>query len=424
MTRRSRARCSASWGATCSSRWARYRRETYSFNGSNAALATAPTIFNAAFDNVNALDSVNRDVKAAYAEVLVPLGEMIDITGAVRIDDYTGFGTTTNPKMAFRFQPIDAIMFRGSYNTSFRVPAFNQIFNGVTESPYSGSDLADPVRCPGGVPNTTNPACAIIRPTINTGGNLQLGPETAKQFNLGLVFQPAPLFSASIDWWTINVDNTIQTLTLRQLIENAALFPDRFIRDATGEIDVIDNRWINAGSRRSQGLEVALRGGVNAAGGQFLAGLDGTYLLKRREKLTPTAAYGPSLIGTFTFAGDLALRWKHNAFVSYQNDDFLLSVTQIFRNGYKNQALPGIASGAITRPDFNARVDNYIIYNATVAFTGIEGFRMTVGVKNLFDTDPPFAITYDGNTGAGSSWEPRVADPRGRAFTFSVETKF
>ena len=40
---------------------------------------------------------------------------------------------------------------------------------------------------------------------------------------------------------------------------------------------------------------------------------------------------------------------------------------------------------------------------------------------NLFDTDPPFAITYDSNTGAGSSWEPRVADPRGRSYTLTLE---
>jgi iron complex outermembrane receptor protein len=32
-----------------------YRRETYEFNGSDAAAATAPNIFLAAFDNINAL---------------------------------------------------------------------------------------------------------------------------------------------------------------------------------------------------------------------------------------------------------------------------------------------------------------------------------------------------------------------------------
>ena len=51
---------------------------------------------------------------------------------------------------------------------------------------------------------------------------------------------------------------------------------------------------------------------------------------------------------------------------------------------------------------------------------------MTViaGIKNLFNTDPPFSAASDTNTGAGSSWEPRVADPRGRSFTLSAEYKF
>ena len=61
---------------------------------------------------------------------------------------------------------------------------------------------------------------------------------------------------------------------------------------------------------------------------------------------------------------------------------------------------------------------------AFVAALLAPGLKLTGGVKNIFNTDPPFAITYDGNTGAGSSWEPRVADPRGRSFTFAAEVKF
>ncbi|WP_025560372.1 TonB-dependent receptor domain-containing protein [Sphingomonas sp. UNC305MFCol5.2] len=406
------------------------RKETYSFNGSEAAAATAPVIFLAAFDNINALTPKNRTVKAAYAEVLVPLFPGFEVTGAVRIDEYTGFGSTTNPKVSVKFRPIDQIMFRGSYNTGFRVPSFNQIFNGITEATYAGSDLADPVLCPGGVPTSTvgsGQPCAQIRPEIYTGGNRELGPETAKQLSAGVVIQPAPLFSASLDWWMINVDNTIQTLTLRQLIDNASLFPERFLRDPTTNVVLgIDQRWINAGSRRTQGLEVSLRAGHEFGGGSRVsAGLDGTLLLKKREKLTPTAQYGPSLIGVFSFAGDLGVRWKHNAFVSYSNDDVSLSLSQIFRKGYKNGALPGIAAGTVTRPGYNAFVKDYIVYNLSMSYTGLSpNFKLTAGVRNLFDTDPPFAITYDGNTGAGGSWEPRVADPRGRSFTMGVEVKF
>ena len=63
-------------------------------------------------------------------------------------------------------------------------------------------------------------------------------------------------------------------------------------------------------------------------------------------------------------------------------------------------------------------------YNMSVTYTGIKHISVTAGVKNIFNTDPPFAITYDTDTGAGSSWEPRVADPRGRAFTVQAEFRF
>lgn len=396
-----------------------YRKETYSFNGSPAAAATAPVIFLAAFDNVNALTPKNREVKAAYAEILVPLFEGLEITGAVRADDYSGFGTTVNPKISFKYRPWDPILLRGSYNTGFRVPAFNQIFNGVTISPNPGNTLVDPTLCPQGTTAGPQPACAPITPESLNGGNLNLGPETSEQYSVGLVIQPSNRFSFSVDYWNIAVDDVILgAITIPQLLANINAFPERINR-TNGIITGVDLRAGNFGSRRTEGLEFVARGAIDAGGGLLSAGLDGTYLLTKKEKLLPSLPY-TDLIGIFTFTGDLGLKWKHNAFVSWANEDVSVTFSQIFRNGYKNQALPGSA----TRPDFNPRVNNYVIYNATVSLTSIPGFKLTAGIKNVFDRDPPFAITYDSNTGAGSSWEPRVADPRGRSFTLSVETKF
>jgi iron complex outermembrane recepter protein len=396
-----------------------YRRETYSFNGSAAAVTGQPEIFNVAFDNVNALTPKNRNVKAVYAEMSVPVLDMLELTGAVRLDDYTGFGSTVNPKFTARFSPTDWVMLRASYNTGFRVPSFNQIFNGVTESPNPGNNLTDPSTCPaGGVVNVTA-GCGAITPTSLSGGNLNLGPETSEQYSAGIVFTPAPQFSASVDFWSIAVDNTIGALTIAQLLANQSFFPDRVIR-TSNVITQLDLRADNIGSRRTQGLEVSLRGGLDALGGVFTAGLDGTYLVKKREKFLPTAPFGSSLIGVFTYAGDLGLKWKHSAFINYAVDDVMLSFSQIYRNGYKNNALPASSS----RPDYNERVKAYVTYNLSAAMDMNDKLRLTAGVRNVFDTDPPFAITYDSNTGSGSSWEPRVADPRGRSFTLSVEAKF
>jgi iron complex outermembrane receptor protein len=398
-----------------------FRRETYSFNGSAAAAADQPEIFLAAFDNVNALTPKHRNVKAAYGEILIPIFEQLEITAAARIDDYSGFGTTTNPKVTAKFRPFDWLMFRGSYNTGFRVPTFNQIFNGTTISPNPGNVRVDPTTCPSGKVDANIPGCAAITPDSLSGGNLNLGPETSKQYTVGVVFQPMPRFSASLDYWNIAVDDTIGSLTIDQLLNNQSFFPER-VQRTNGIITGLDLRNDNIGSRRTEGLEVVLRGGIDAFGGQLTAGLDGTRLLKKRERFLPSQPFGPSLLGVFTFTGDLGLKWKHNAFVNWANEDVAVSLTQIFRSGYKNQQ---ISAAAAARPLFNPRVDEYIIYHASVSYLGLgPNYRLTLGVKNLFDTDPPFAITYDSNTGAGSSWEPRVADPRGRSFTVAAEVRF
>ncbi len=399
-----------------------YRREGYSFNGSPDADISQPEIFNVAFDNANALDGVSRTTKAAYVEVLLPIFDMLEITAAGRIDDYSGFGSTFNPKFSAKFQPADWLLFRGSYNTGFRVPTFNQLFNGVSQSPNPGNTLVDPTTCPSRAVSTL-PGCAAITPDTLSGGNPDLGPETSEQFSVGVVLRPHPRWSASVDYWSIDVDDVIGALTLRQALDNIAFVdPDRFTR-TNGVLTLIDLTADNIGARRTEGLEISLRGGVDGLGGSFDIGMDGTWLLKKEERLAPAAPFD-DLIGKFTFAGDLGLEWKHNAWVSYARDGFQATFSQIYRDGYANQALPGIANGTVTRPDFNERVESYITYNLSLSQRIGDQFKITAGVKNIFDTDPPFAITYDSNTGAGSSWEPRVADPRGRSFTILAEAKF
>jgi iron complex outermembrane recepter protein len=402
------------------------REEKYRFNGDARSAAQRPVIIAAPFDDGNALLGVSRTIKAAYAEVLIPLFEGFELSAAARIDDYEGFGSTTNPKISAKYRPVDWLMFRGSYNTGFRAPGFNQIFNGRTEALYTGRGFADPETCATPLaPSPTTPGCAVVTAVnIINGGQPDLGPETSDQATLGVVFEPSNNFSASLDWWMVNRSGTIQVLTIDQLLTNYDAVQERFIRDGSGNLTAIENTWVNAGETKTQGLEVTLRGKMEALGGQFSAGLDGTYLLKKKEKVIPTAPFDDR-IGIFTFAGDLGLRWKHSAFISYNRDKWTATLSQIYRSGYDNQKLPGVASGAINPPDFNERVNDYFLYNASISYEGLlKNTTITLGVRNVFNTNPPFAITYDSNFGSGSSWEPRVADPRGRSFTLLWDFKF
>ncbi|MBA4174955.1 MAG: TonB-dependent receptor [Leptothrix sp. (in: Bacteria)] len=402
------------------------RTEKYRFNGDEREAAARRVIVAAPFDQDNVLSGVKRDVNAIYGELLLPLTPTMETTLAVRQDRYDGFGTTTNPKVSGLWRPNNQFLLRGSYSTGFRVPTFNQLYNGSAASLYTGTALVDPLTCPGGRPNVTDPGCAFIdrAADIINGGKPDLGPEEAKMGSVGFVWEPLPSFSVGLDWWSIQRQGTIQTLSLTQLIDNYAQFPERFIRNAQNTLVAVDARWANAGETETDGLEVSLRGGFDAVGARWTAGMDGTYLLKKRSRVVPGVNWGPSEIGRFTFGGDLGLRWKHGAFITYKRGDWSSTFSQTYRAGYNDQVLPGVAAGRVSPPDYKPKVDAYVTYNLGVTWSGIKGLTLTGLVKNLFDTDPPFAITYDSNFGSGSSWEPRVADPRGRAFAVTAQYRF
>ena len=401
------------------------RQEKYSFKGDGRPAGQRPVIIAAPFDDGNAV-TIKRDITALYTEVIVPVIKGMEITGALRHDRYSDFGSTTNPKVSFLYKPTATFLVRSSYNEAFRAPNFNQLYNApTTPTLYSGRDVADPAVCPGGIPNTALPGCAALTTlTTTTSGNPGLQPETAKQGSVGFVWEPIPAFSIGVDWWRIERTARIQQPSERDVIDNAAAFPTRLQRNAAGTLVNLDLAWANIGDAITEGLEINLRGGGVAMGGRWSAAVDGTYLLERKSRRGAASPFGASEIGKFSFTGDLALRWKHTASTSFSTGPWTGTLSQTYRSGYLDQVLPGVASGRIVPPDWKPKVDEYITYNASVAYTGIKNTTITLGVKNLLDTDPPFAVTYDSGSGAGSSWEPRVADPRGRAFTLRVEYKF
>ena len=399
------------------------RREEYKFQGDQRDLANQRAVFNAPFDAANVLGGVRRDIKAVYAEVLVPITKTLELTAAVRRDQYTGFGSTVNPKISLRFVPVEQILIRGSYNTGFRVPSFNQLFNGITESPTSGTTIVDPAKCAARVVSAT-PGCESILPNTLFGGKPDLGPEKAKQGSVGFVFAPTTEFSANIDWWQIKRTGTIQALPVATLIANYDLFVDRFIRNATGAIVQIDTRWVNAGETLTRGFEVGAKLNGKLGAGKFSATIDGTYLTDKKSRLIASAPFGPSEIAVFSRAGDLGLRWKHAGSFTYTQGDWSGTLSQAFRSAYKDAVLPGVLNGSVVPANLNPTVDSYTTYGVSTTYRGIKNLSLTFGIKNLLDQDPPFSAAYDTNTGAGSSWEPRVADPRGRSFTFLVSYNF
>ncbi|MEN3159891.1 TonB-dependent receptor [Alkalimonas sp. NCh-2] len=396
------------------------RREEYKFDGSD--LEPGKTVPLAPFDDQNALDKVSRNIKAVFAEVYLPLLDNLDLTLAGRYDHYSGFGSTTNPKVSLKYQPVEQVMVRAAYSTGFKVPNFNQLFEGVRAEANTVDTWFDPATCPDGQVSDT-PGCESIQPDILRGGKIDLQPEESTQKSIGVVLVPVDNFNISIDWWEIERTNTIRTATQTVLLENYDAFQDNFIRDASGQITLIDGRFINSGGTLTRGIELDANLFGELAGGSWRVRLNGNYLQSFKTKALDTLPYSENLVGQFVYNNNLPIKWKHTLNFSYTHGDFMHSLTQIYRHGYEGAIFARIASGAHTPENWDQRVSSYTTYNYSMTYRGLENTLITLGIKNLFDQDPPFS-SHNMDSAAGSAWEPRVADPRGRAYTLLVEYTF
>lgn len=398
-----------------------WRQESFLFNGDTRQNLSSSDalIFNAPFDNGLATNgTLKRTIKAAFVELQVPIVKGLDVNAAGRIDQYSGFGSSKNPKFTLRWAPLDKLLFRSAYSTGFRVPTFKQQYDPVTESPLAATGLIDP---------GTGQQIAANSATTLFGGKPDLQPEKAKMYSAGFVVQATKNISANVDWWSVNRTGTIQSFGTTQLLQNYSLFQDRFQRRADGTIQRIDTRWVNAGQTSTRGIEFGLKANTDLGDkGKLSFSWDLSYLLEKKSRLLATAPWGLSEIDTFTRSSDIGLHNKQSASVGYRRGDWAFLVNGIFRNAYRDAVLPGVGTGAgqIIPPQWNPIVKPYYVYGLSATYRGIKNTTIIAGVKNLFNTDPPFSATYDTNTGAGSSWEPRIADPRGRAYTLRVDYKF
>ena len=397
------------------------RREEFRFHGDNRT--DKRTVFNAPFDDANALSNVTRDIRAAYLEFQLPLFKGFDLNLAGRYDHYSGFGSTTNPKVSFKYQPIESLLFRGAYSTGFKVPNFNQLFNGISEVQYTGLDLADPKTCPGGKADATKPGCETIRPDELFGGKADLAPEESTQKSFGVVWSPMGQFNIALDWWEIVRENTIRAAPRQTLIDYYDLFQANWIRDASGQVVQIDRRFINSGGSRMRGIELDTNLNGELAGGRWHLNFNGSLITDFRTKALESLPYTSNLVGEYVRYYNLPIQWKHTLSFNYSRGNWSHSLTQVYRDGYKDEVPPGVTAGRVMPSDWSRNVDSYTIYNYSLTWTGIENVKLGFGVKNLLNTDPPFTA-HQNDFAAGAGWEPRIADPRGRAYTLLAEYTF
>ncbi len=393
------------------------RREGYEFK--NGETKTRP-VFQAPFDAE--FPKVSRNIKAIYTEVAVPIVKSLEATVAVRHDRYSDFGGTTNPKVSLRWNPVNEFLMRSSYNTGFRAPSFFQLYGAQGESQVPGN-IADPVLCPTG---QGDPTVCAIRPNALQGGNPNLGPEKSKQWSVGTVFSPAKAITASFDMWGVRRKNRIYELTPEEVVANYTTFPNNLVRGPTGKLDeaggFIRAGFVNADGDITRGVDVGLQLRGDLGAGKWNAGLDGTYINSFRSRIFVTQPY-TEFAGQWS-SRDLYVRWKHQAQFTYTEGVWSGTLYQNYTSGYKDEVPAAFAADPnFQLPGFKPNVNGYTTFDVSATYTGIKNLSLTLGIKNVFNTLPPFtAHNYDFAAGAG--WDPRVADPRLRSFTARATYQF
>ncbi|AZS21801.1 TonB-dependent siderophore receptor [Caulobacter sp. FWC26] len=140
--------------------------------------------------------AANRTAKALYAEIEKDFGDRFMIDAAIRYEDYSDFGSTTNYKVAGRFELFEGLAVRASAGSGFRAPALAQSYFGNTNISFvNGQPLK------------------ILTVPVNTAigalvGTKPLTPEKSDNISVGAVFQGFGL-SGSVDWYRIAIDDRI-----------------------------------------------------------------------------------------------------------------------------------------------------------------------------------------------------------------------
>ncbi len=396
------------------------RNEAFNFRDGSA---TTPVIIGAG--SPAALDKVSRDIKAVFTEVSIPIVKDLEAQLAVRHDKYSDFGATTNPKVALSWRPSASILVRGSYNKGFHAPDFGALYGGSVDGQFN-SDINDPVLCPGGVPipgNTTSAGCGI-RPAITTSSNPNLKAERSKQWSVGFVVSPTDWLSASVDFWQIDLTDRIGSLSGQELIRNYTKY-QQYVNRVDGEIDSVTAPFLNLAGDKARGVDINVTALFKTSLGRVKANIDGSYLNSFKSRFSQSDPWSERVgqFGDSTYGWNLHLRWKHTATVELASGDWTTTLTQIYKSSYLEE-VDGYGSGVILQDlGFQKKVKSYTLYNLSSSVAMGKSTTLSLGLNNLFNTDPPFT-NHNVDNVAGAGWDARVGDPRGRSIQVRLAHKF
>lgn len=379
------------------------------------------------------------DLNEAYLELDIPLladmafAKQLSVNVASRYSDYDTFGSTTNSKASFQWRPIDDLLIRGTWAEGFRAPTISNLFAGGSQTFAFYTDPCDPVygaarnseatrtRCAAAIANYANyrqlqqgfvPTTAANAQTplafFSGAANPGLEPEESESTTIGLVYSPSYVdgLTLSLDWWKIELTNTIVGDTPGQIlsdcyVDGIASRCNLFTRDPVlGIVNSMNYGNRNAGFSNDEGFDFGALYRLSTGFGDFGFTLQSTYTSLSEFKSTNDPniplSQAVSFGSNFRVRGNMGVDWSYGDFGVSWNARYFSKIKETCLSvvSFPEQCSdPGYIAGnpAQTRP-ININGSN-TFHDLQVRWNAPWNATISVGANNAFEHEGPQLYT-------------------------------
>lgn len=343
-----------------------------------------------------------RTINSVFAETNVPLMKQLDLGLALRRDDYSDVGASTNYKVNARWQPVKAVLLRASAGSGFRAPTLTDLWQPQTTG--SSAQFSDPAT------KQNN-----LQVNAVSGGNPNLKPEKSQQRSVGLVLSPVTNLTVGLDWFKIKVSDILATPSAQEVVSGFRKGDPAYknlVRLAGNDVDLIYTTLANTGNATVKGLDLFAQYRQNTSIGRFDVGLNGTYM----DQFDQTSPGGniSHKVGTLVDkdgnpvlgadSGGVILRWKHALSGTWTQGPVAVTLTQNYTSRYE--------TGHRQEDDVRNFIGAQATYDMNVTWKGIKNLTLAAGVRNMFDKQPSVFVPVSNQFQAG--FDIAQYDPRGR----------
>ena len=384
---------------------AEYREETFDlFQGDEASFqlgVLAEQGFSSSsngFGGFPANTSASQDSTAFYVDLEADVTDNLFLQAAVRYEDFSAFGDTTNFKITGNYKVTDTFRIRAAYSTGFHAPTAGQAnITNVTTQNLNGV-LVDQGTLP-----LSSPAGQLAADFVESAGEGRptLGPEEAKNFSFGFTLDVAGMN------WTVDYYNI-------ELTDRVAL---------GANVDFVDALGFAGGTTYnsvSEGLTDLDARGIIDREADFI-GLDDLSQFRFFSNSFDTTTWGIDIVGAYSFdflQGDSKIQFTGNynetsvdnvGTLNPISDDRVSAIEDLLPNTKFNLTWTHQQGNwrTLVRANYFGEWDDtgngvedisaVALIDVQVAYFLGDNWELAVGVDNLFDIFP------DENPGAGNT---------------------